>query len=241
RPPRPAVRCAAQRTSARRRAPGLGRTAACRGQPAGRARLPRPARRCEPARLPGHQRRGPWRRLPRQHGTGYYLGTHAYRPQHCGQRSLMPDLRTVQQRIDDNLGREGPALIELSHRIHANPEIRLEEVLASGTLCDELTARGFEVDRGVAGLPTAFKAVKRGRPGGPRVAVLCEYDALPGLGHACGHNVIATMGAGAGFALAPLMDDMAGTLVVLGTPAEEGGGGKVIMLEAGVFDDIDAA
>ena len=153
----------------------------------------------------------------------------------------MPDLRTVQQRIDDNLGREGPALIELSHRIHANPEIRFEEVLASGWLCDELTARGFEVDRGVAGLPTAFKAVKRGRPGGPTVAVLCEYDALPGLGHACGHNVIATMGAGAGFALAPLMDDMAGTLVVLGTPAEEGGGGKVIMLEAGVFDDIDAA
>jgi metal-dependent amidase/aminoacylase/carboxypeptidase family protein len=71
--------------------------------------------------------------------------------------------------------------------------------------------------------------------------VLCEYDALPGMGHACGHNVIATMGAGAGFALAPLMADLPGRLVVIGTPAEEGGGGKVLLLDAGVFDDVDAA
>lgn len=153
----------------------------------------------------------------------------------------MPDLTAVQQRIDEHLQREGAALLELSHRIHANPEIRFEEVKASGWLADELAARGFEVERGVAGLPTAFRAVKRGKPGGPTIAVLCEYDALPGLGHACGHNVIATMGAGAGFALAPLMDDIAGTLVVMGTPAEEGGGGKVIMLDHGLFDDVDAA
>lgn len=153
----------------------------------------------------------------------------------------MSDLTAVQQRIDANLQRETPALLELSHRIHAHPEIRFEEVKASGWLADELAARGFEVERGVANLPTAFRAVRRGRAGGPTVAILCEYDALPGLGHACGHNVIATMGAGAGFALAPLMDEIAGTLVVMGTPAEEGGGGKVIMLEAGVFDDVDAA
>jgi amidohydrolase len=153
----------------------------------------------------------------------------------------MTDLTAVQQRIEENLQREKSALLELSHRIHANPEIRFEEVKASGWLADELAARGFTVERGVAGLPTAFRAVKRGRPGGPTIAVLCEYDALPGLGHACGHNVIATMGAGAGFALAPLMDDISGTLVVMGTPAEEGGGGKVIMLREGAFDDVDAA
>jgi amidohydrolase len=153
----------------------------------------------------------------------------------------MSDLTAVQQRIDANLQRETPALLELSHRIHAHPEIRFEEVKASGWLADELAARGFEVERGVANLPTAFRAVRPGRAGGPTVAILCEYDALPGLGHACGHNVIATMGAGAGFALAPLMDEIAGTLVVMGTPAEEGGGGKVIMLEAGVFGDVDAA
>jgi amidohydrolase len=153
----------------------------------------------------------------------------------------MTDLTAVQQRIEENLQREKSALLELSHRIHANPEIRFEEVKASGWLADELAARGFTVERGVAGLPTAFRAVKRGKPGGPTIAVLCEYDALPGLGHACGHNVIATMGAGAGFALAPLMDDISGTLVVMGTPAEEGGGGKVIMLREGAFDDVDAA
>ncbi|HET8984916.1 MAG TPA: M20 family metallopeptidase [Trueperaceae bacterium] len=153
----------------------------------------------------------------------------------------MPDLTAVQQRIDENLQREKAALLELSHRIHANPEIRFEEVKASGWLTHELESRGFTVERGVAGLPTAFRAVKRGKPGGPTIAVLCEYDALPGIGHACGHNVIATMGAGAGYALAPLMDEISGTLVVMGTPAEEGGGGKVIMLREGAFDGVDAA
>lgn len=153
----------------------------------------------------------------------------------------MDNLTVVHERIDAALDREANALLELSHTIHANPEIRFEEVKASAWLADALEARGFEVERGVAELPTAFRAVKRGLPGGPTVAVLCEYDALPGLGHACGHNVIATMGAGAGFALAPLMREIPGTLVVMGTPAEEGGGGKVIMLERGAFDDVDAA
>ena len=106
---------------------------------------------------------------------------------------------------------------------------------------DALEARGFAVERGVGGLPTAFRASLDGSVPGPTVAILCEYDALPGLGHACGHNVIATMGAGAGLALAPLMRDLPGRLVVLGTPAEEGGGGKVLLLDAGAFDEVDAA
>ncbi len=145
------------------------------------------------------------------------------------------------QRIDSQLESERDALIDLSHRIHANPEIRFEEFQASAWLTQELERRGFSVQRGVAGLDTAFRAELAGAGPGPTVAILCEYDALPGIGHACGHNVIATMGAGAAFALAPLMRELPGRLVVLGTPAEEGGGGKVIMLEGGAFEGIDAA
>jgi amidohydrolase len=144
-------------------------------------------------------------------------------------------------RIDTHLEQASGALLELSHRIHAHPEVLFEEVRASGWLADALEERGFAVERGVGGLPTAFRAVREGAGPGPTVAVLCEYDALPGMGHACGHNVIATMGAGAGFALAPLMSELPGRLVVMGTPAEEGGGGKVLLLEAGAFDGIDAA
>ena len=144
-------------------------------------------------------------------------------------------------RIDDRLELERTPLLDLAHRIHAHPEVRFEEVRAAAWLTEALEARGFAVERGVGGLPTAFRARLDGSGPGPTVAVLCEYDALPGLGHACGHNVIATMGAGAGFALAPLMSELDGTLLVIGTPAEEGGGGKVTMLEAGVFDGVDAA
>lgn len=143
--------------------------------------------------------------------------------------------------IDAHVLHEQEALLGLSHRIHAHPEIRFEEHQASGWLAHALEARGFVVERGVGGLPTAFEARLDGRPGGPTVALLCEYDALPGLGHACGHNVIATMGAGAAFALAPLMIDVTGNLRVIGTPAEEGGGGKALLIEAGVFDGVDVA
>lgn len=145
-------------------------------------------------------------------------------------------------RIDQSVEREAATLLELSHRIHAHPEVRFEEHQASAWLCDTLEARGFAVERGVAGLPTAFRARLKGGAGdGPSIAVLAEYDALPGLGHACGHNIIATMGVGAGLALAPLMSELPGELVVMGTPAEEGGGGKVIMLNEGVFEGVEAA
>jgi amidohydrolase len=170
----------------------------------------------------------------------------------------MPDLAS---RIDAELEREAEALLELSHRIHANPEIRFEEFQASTWLADALEERGFRVERGVGGFPTAFRATMAGKGGGreagqdggraatpdgaratgPNIAILCEYDALPAIGHACGHNVIATMGAGAAFALAPLMAELPGTLTVIGTPAEEGGGGKILLLDAGVFDGVDAA
>ena len=152
-----------------------------------------------------------------------------------------PAADALTARIDAHLELEAASLLELSHRIHAHPEVRFEEVQASAWLADALEARGFAVERGSGGLPTAFRASLDGRGDGPTVALLCEYDALPGLGHACGHNVIATMGAGAAFALAPLMSELPGRLLVIGTPAEEGGGGKALLLDAGVFDGVDAA
>lgn len=143
--------------------------------------------------------------------------------------------------IDAEVRRRRAELLELSHRIHANPEIRFQEVQASGWLADALEKEGFAVQRGAGHLPTAFRAELRGGRPGPMIAILAEYGALPGLGHACGHNVIATAALGAALALAPRMPQLPGTLVVIGTPAEEGGGGKAILLEKGVFDGVDAA
>jgi len=134
---------------------------------------------------------------------------------------------------------EQAALFELSARIHAHPELCFTEHRAAGWLTDYLESRGFAVQRGAYGLPTAFAA--RLGSGRPRLAVLCEYDALPGIGHGCGHNVIAAAGAGAGVALSAVVGETGGSIVVLGTPAEEGGGGKIAMAREGAFDEIDAA
>src|SRR6266511_3142373 len=130
-------------------------------------------------------------------------------------------------------------LLDLSHRIHAEPELGMEEEHACAWLSDALSAAGFAVERGVGGLDTAFSA--RSGPGPFRVVVCAEYDALPGIGHACGHNLIAAMSAGAGLGLAAVADDIGVEVTVLGTPAEEGGGGKIILLEQGAFAGAHAA
>ena len=139
----------------------------------------------------------------------------------------------------------GPALEALSHRIHAHPELGYREVQAAAWLAEFLGAQGFAVEAGVGGVDTAFRAtIEAGGTGaaGPTIAIMCEYDALPGIGHACGHNVIAAAGAGAGAALAALRAQLpAGRIHVVGTPAEEGGGGKIRLLKAGVFRDVDCA
>jgi amidohydrolase len=132
-------------------------------------------------------------------------------------------------------------LVALSHRIHANPELGFQEIKASALLVQSLEDHGFAVEVGVAGMPTAFLATKRGLPGGPTVALLAEYDALPGMGHACGHNIIGTAAAGAGIAAGKVIGGLRGTVQVIGTPAEEGGGGKVIMVKEGMFAGVDAA
>ena len=130
-------------------------------------------------------------------------------------------------------------LVALSHRIHANPELGFEEEQACGWLCELLDGAGLEVERGVGDLPTAFAA--RAGSGPLHVVVCAEYDALPAVGHACGHNVIAAMAAGAGLALARVADDAGLRVTVLGTPAEEGGGGKILLLQRGAFDGAHAA
>jgi amidohydrolase len=132
------------------------------------------------------------------------------------------------------------SLIRLSKFIHSHPEIALQEFESSNACTEFLEERGFDVARGVAELPTAFSATVG--EGDPHIAYLSEYDALPNLGHGCGHNLIAIAGIGAGLGLAAALPYLpGGRVTVFGTPAEEAVGGKIIMAEAGLFEEIDAA
>jgi amidohydrolase len=149
------------------------------------------------------------------------------------------DLADVKDRAVAAVDERAPRLLQISHEIHEHPELAFEEHRAHELLTTELEAEGLEVQRHACGLDTAF--VARAGTTGPTVAVVCEYDALPGIGHACGHNVIAAAGLGAGLAAAALADEVGGRVIVMGTPAEEGGGGKLPMLEAGAFDGVEAA
>ncbi|MEV7406195.1 M20 family metallopeptidase [Streptomyces sp. NPDC091267] len=145
-------------------------------------------------------------------------------------------LRTT---VRDCAGSWREQLVSLSHRLHAEPETAFEEHRSAAALADLAESAGFTVDRGVAGLPTAFSAVKGA---GELVIAFCaEYDALPGIGHACGHNVNGTAALGAAIALGEVADRLGITVKLLGTPAEEDSGGKIYMIEAGLFDDVAAA
>jgi len=151
-----------------------------------------------------------------------------------------PGLKT---KVADTVDRLADELEALSHKIHDHPELAFKEELACTWLADFLGQHGVPVERGVGGLPTAFRATIDGIDRGPTIAIMAEYDALPGLGHACGHNVIATAGTGAGVAIATALGRIpfAGRIQVIGTPAEEGGAGKVKLMKAGIFDGVDAA
>ena len=150
-------------------------------------------------------------------------------------------MANVKAEIGHAVDRLAGELEALSRQIHDHPELGYAEEKAAGWLSDFLARQGFRVERGVGGVATAFRAAL-GSGAGPTVAILCEYDALPSIGHACGHNVIATAGAGAGAALARVQQSLpAGRVLVIGTPAEEGGGGKVKLIRAGVFRDVDCA
>ncbi|MDE3082030.1 MAG: M20 family metallopeptidase [Acidobacteriota bacterium] len=132
-----------------------------------------------------------------------------------------------------------PTLLEVSHFVHAHPELGYEEYESAEAVAHAAQAAGFTVERGAAGLTTAFRAVKG--TGSLHLALCAEYDALPDVGHACGHNIIAASSLGAAIGLAAVADELDLTVILLGTPSEEGGGGKIDLLRAGYFDDVHAA
>jgi amidohydrolase len=151
----------------------------------------------------------------------------------------MPELAALKDAARGAIEGGLDGLVRLSHTIHEHPETAFEEAQACAWTADTLADSGYTVTTGTAGMPTAFSAEVGS---GPLVLAVCaEYDALPGIGHACGHNIIAASAVGAALGLAELADDLGMTVRVLGTPAEEGGGGKVTMLDEGVFGDVHAA
>jgi amidohydrolase len=151
----------------------------------------------------------------------------------------LTDVSDAKARLATEIDRRRDVLVDLSRQIHARPELGYEERFAHDLLTQVLEDEGLSVTRCARGIATAFEA--RAGSDGPTVAVLCEYDALPAIGHACGHNIIAAAGLGAGLASAALADELGGRVVVMGTPAEEGGGGKLRLIDAGAFAGVDAA
>lgn len=151
--------------------------------------------------------------------------------------------RDAKRRIALAVERASAEILELSHRIHASPEPAFEEVQAADWIAGTLRSHGYAVEHPAGSLATAVRGVRRGGRGGttPRIGILAEYDALPGLGHGCGHNTMAASGVGAAIALAAVADELPGEIVFLGTPAEERGSGKAIMIEDGLLDGLDAA
>ncbi|MBK9001016.1 MAG: M20 family metallopeptidase [Myxococcales bacterium] len=143
--------------------------------------------------------------------------------------------------VDRSVDELRAPLVALSRRLHENPELRWEEHRAAAWISEALEQLAeVEVERSLAGYPTAFRA-RAGNGQGPRVAILAEYDALPEIGHACGHNLIAGGAVGAFVALARLGPELPGTVEIIGTPGEEGGAGKIRLIEKGAFDGVDAA
>ena len=151
------------------------------------------------------------------------------------------DLTRVRKRALEAIDQRRDALIALSLAIHRTPELGYQEREASLRLADFLEGDGFKVARGYRGVETAYRGDAKGKTDGARVAILAEYDALADLGHGCGHNLIAMIGTAAAVAVREVIDDLPGSIAAIGTPAEEGGGGKVALIRAGGFDDVDAA
>ncbi|MEV6182416.1 amidohydrolase [Streptomyces sp. NPDC052015] len=152
---------------------------------------------------------------------------------------MSPTPDATYRRIHQEVTDRADALWKVASALHGDPEYAFAERRAAALLTGELRRAGFEVHQDVAGMPTAFTA--RSGEGRPVVALLLEYDALPGLGHACGHNLIAAAGLGAALAARAALEPGAGSVLAVGSPAEENGGGKVLEVEAGVFDEVDAA
>ncbi len=147
----------------------------------------------------------------------------------------------TKDRIVQIVDRIAPELIELSHKIHENPELGLQEHRAAAWQAELLERHGFAVEKPFCSMETAYRAVKGTLGRGPQIAFLAEYDALQGLGHGCGHNLIAASSCGAAIALAEVLEGQEGAVILFGTPAEETLGAKIPMVEQGAFDGVDCA
>ena len=151
------------------------------------------------------------------------------------------DLKAMQQTVREAVSSVTPEIVSLSQYLHQNPEIAFQEVKACAALVMLMKKHGFSVETNCCDISTAFKArYNSGKPG-PRIAFMAEYDALKGLGHACGHNIIAASSSGAAIALKSVLEETGGEILLIGTPGEEGDGGKVFMADKGAFDDVDFA
>jgi amidohydrolase len=152
------------------------------------------------------------------------------------------NVAVLRERVRAAIERERDHLVEVGETIRLNPEFQYEEFMASQLLADQLREAGFEVEKPYKGMETAFRAERSGGAGdGPTVAIMAEYDALRGIGHGCGHNLIGASGLAIAIGIGEVIDELAGSVVIYGTPAEEGGGGKIKMLEQGAFEGVDAA
>jgi len=154
---------------------------------------------------------------------------------------LITNRQALYDAVLDAIDRERETILHVADQIHARPEIAMEERFACDLLASTIERYDFSVERQAGGVETAFKARLRGRGAGPAIAFLAEYDALPGLGHGCGHNLIAGSNLAAAIGLSAVIDKVPGQVMLLGTPAEEAIGGKVLMIEGGAFDDVDVA
>ena len=146
----------------------------------------------------------------------------------------------IKEKVNQFVDSQADNLLEVSHEIHANPELAFKEFKAAETLTNAISKNGLPVTKHAYGLETAFES-RIEIDDGANLAVLAEYDALPGIGHACGHNIIATSALGAVLALNEVKRQLHGSITLLGTPAEERGGGKEVMARNGAFDRVDAA
>jgi amidohydrolase len=149
------------------------------------------------------------------------------------------DIEKLKAKVRDSIETQREQLIQLSLNIHDNPELGFKEEKAATWLTGYLEDSGFHIERGIAGLATAFRA-SYGQER-PRIALLAEYDALPKIGHGCGHNIIGVSAVGAGVASKRLIDSMGGSVAVMGTPGEENYGGKIDMVKGGAFKEVDVA
>jgi amidohydrolase len=158
---------------------------------------------------------------------------------------IMVDIKAMKKSVQGEMDNIFTTLKQIKNEIGENPELGSEETKSSKLLVEQLKRHGFNVEYPFCEMDTAFKAVYKGKKEGPVIAILCEYDALPGVGHGCGHNIICTAGIGAGIAVSKLMNELDGEIWVLGTPAEEShgpyAGAKLRMANAGVFNEVDVS